>query len=68
MLGSGNEAIDQACLQSVPENEQHRCNRHQHHQRIKMKGGKQCQCDIHRDGHHLAMSEIDYTYHPENHR
>ena len=68
VLGPRDEGIDHAVLQRIAEGEQHRGDRHQHHQRIEMEGGEQRHRDIHRDRHHLAVGEIDDAHHAEDHR
>jgi hypothetical protein len=62
------ERIDHPGLHHVAEREQHGRDGNQHDQGIEAEGRKQGHREIHGNGHHLAMGEVDDPYHAENDR
>ena len=68
MLGPGDEEIDQAALQYIAENEQHRRDRNEQDQRIEMEAGAEHDRQEHGDCHHLAMREIHDAHDAEDDR
>ena len=68
MLGPRDERIDEARLQQVAEDEECRGDRQHGDERVEPERGEQDGRRVHRDGHHLAVREVDHPHHAEDHR
>ena len=68
VLGPVDERIDQPALHDVAEREQHGRDRHHHRQRVEAVVREQHHREVHGDGHHLAVGEIDHAHDAEDDR
>ena len=68
VLGPVDEGIDQPALHDVAEREQHRGDRHHHRQRVEAIVREQRHRQVHGNGHHLAVGEVDHAHHAEDDR